>query len=185
MVKNQVQLITYPDSLGGNLKALNHVLEKHFPDLFSNGIHILPPFPSSGDRGFAPLTYLEIDPAFGTWEDIIELSRDHTIILDLMVNHISEKSSYFHDFLEKGRDSKYADLFITVDKIWPDGNPPQDDLDKIFLRRDTPFSDFKITRTGKTERVWTTFGKTTPSDQIDIDVNSPVADEFLAEIMTK
>ena len=56
-VKNQVQLITYPDSLGGDLKSLQMVLEKYFPGLFAGGIHILPPYPSSGDRGFAP-TYL-------------------------------------------------------------------------------------------------------------------------------
>ncbi|WP_243145891.1 hypothetical protein [Clostridium chromiireducens] len=65
-LKNQVQLITYPDSLGGDLKTLNEVLLKHFSDVFKGGVHILPPFPSSGDRGFAPLTYLEIEPSFGT-----------------------------------------------------------------------------------------------------------------------
>ena len=102
-VKNQVQLITYPDSLGGDLKSLNFVLEKYFPDLFNGGIHILPPFPSSGDRGFAPLTYLEIEPRFGTWDDIKQIGKKHAVILDLMVNHISAKSSYFQDFLEKGR----------------------------------------------------------------------------------
>ena len=57
-VKNKVQLITYPDSLGGDLKTLDNVLTKYFPNTFKGGIHILPPFPSSGDRGFAPLTYL-------------------------------------------------------------------------------------------------------------------------------
>ena len=59
-VKNKVQLITYPDSLGGDLKTLNNVLTKYFPNKFKGGIHILPPFPSSGDRGFAPLTYLAL-----------------------------------------------------------------------------------------------------------------------------
>ena len=49
-VKNQVQLITYPDSLGGDLRSLNHVLDTYFPGLFTGGVHILPPFPSSGDR---------------------------------------------------------------------------------------------------------------------------------------
>ena len=44
-VKNQVQLITYPDSMGGNLKILNNVLLKYFSDIFKGGVHILPPFP--------------------------------------------------------------------------------------------------------------------------------------------
>ncbi len=143
-VKNQVQLITYPDSLGGNLKALNANLLKYFPDIFKGGIHILPPFPSSGDRGFAPLTYLEIEPAFGTWEDIRRIGENHDILLDLMVNHITRQSEYFQDFLKEGRNSKYADLFITLDKIWPDGEMDPEDIDKIFLRRKAPFSSYTI-----------------------------------------
>jgi len=183
MVKNQVQLITYPDSLGGDLKKLDFVLNKYFPGLFSGGIHILPPFPSSGDRGFAPLTYLEIEPSFGTWDDIKRIGEKHAILLDLMVNHISAKSTYFQDFLKYGRESKYADLFIPVEKIWSDGQPRQADIDKIFLRREKPFSDFKIEKTGKIETVWTTFGKTDPSEQIDMDMNSPIAIDLLTKFM--
>ena len=172
-VKNQVQLITYPDSLGGDLKSLQLVLEKYFPGLFEGGIHILPPYPSSGDRGFAPLTYLEIEPKFGTWADINRIAEKHAILLDLMVNHISAKSTFFQDFIENGRDSKYAGLFISLDKFWPDGQPVKEDIDKMFLRRAEPFSEFQIKKTGQTERVWTTFGKTSPSEQIDLDVTSP------------
>ena len=54
-VKNQVQLITYPDLLGGNLKMLHEVLDKYFSDIFKGGIHILPPFPSSGDQWLCAL----------------------------------------------------------------------------------------------------------------------------------
>lgn len=171
-VKNQVQLITYPDSLGGDLKSLNHVLRRHFADIFKGGVHILPPFPSSGDRGFAPLTYLEIEPSFGTWEDIREIGASFDVLVDLMVNHISRQSSYFQDFLQKGRASEHADLFLTLDKLWPDGQPVQADIDKMFLRRPLPYSTFTIADTGKEERVWTTFGKTDPSEQIDLDVRS-------------
>ena len=99
-VKNKVQLITYPDSLGGDLKSLNQVLETYFPNTFKGGIHILPPFPSSGDRGFAPLTYFEIEPKFGTWEDIRKIGEKHDVLLDLMVNHISRQSVFFKDFLK-------------------------------------------------------------------------------------
>ncbi len=183
VVKNRVQLITYPDSLGGNLKNLNLVLERYFPDLFTGGIHILPPYPSSGDRGFAPLTYLEIAPQFGAWDDIIRLSKKHEILLDLMVNHISAKSVYFQDFIANGRDSKYADLFITLDKLWPAGEPVKEDLDKIFLRRPEPFSEFQIKKTGKTEKVWTTFGKTNPSEQIDLDINSSKTRGLITKFM--
>ncbi|GIN71458.1 sucrose phosphorylase [Bacillus sp. J14TS2] len=178
-VKNQVQLITYPDSLGGDLKSLKHVLLEHFSDIFKGGVHILPPYPSSGDRGFAPLTYLEIDPAFGTWEDVKSIGEHFDILVDIMVNHISKQSKYFQDFLKKGRDSEYANLFITLDKIWEDGVPVQEDIDKMFLRRSEPYSTFVIEETGEEEKVWTTFGKTVPSEQIDLDVGSEQVKQLL------
>jgi len=182
-VKNQVQLITYPDSLGGDLKALNAVLTKYFTDIFKGGVHILPPFPSSGDRGFAPLTYLEIEPEFGTWQDIRAITENFDVMLDLMVNHISRQSEWFQDFLKKGKESEFADLFLTLDKIWPDGNPVADDIDKMFLRRPAPYSSFTIENSGKTEKVWTTFGKQDPSEQIDLDINSKLAKEFLKDFL--
>ena len=183
-VKNQVQLITYPDSLGGDLKTLHTILLQYFADICPGGIHILPPFPSSGDRGFAPLTYLDIEPTFGTWEDIRRIGENFDVLLDLMVNHISRQSAYFQDFLKKGRQSEYADMFITVDKMWPDGNPPSEEIDKIFLRRTEPFSTYTIAETDKTEKVWTTFGKTTPSEQIDMDVNSEITRKILTDFLT-
>ncbi len=181
-VKNKVQLITYPDSMGGNLKTLNKVLTEYFTDTFSGGIHILPPFPSSGDRGFAPLTYFEIEPSFGDWEDVKAIGENFDVLLDLMVNHISRRSEYFQDFLKKGRESEYADLFITLDKIWEDGKPVQEDVDKMFLRRKLPYSTFNIEKTGEEEKLWTTFGKTDPSEQIDLDVKSQKVKELLKDI---
>jgi sucrose phosphorylase len=178
-VKNQVQLITYPDSLGGDLKSLHDVLLKYFPDIFKGGVHILPPFPSSGDRGFAPLTYLEIEPNFGTWEDVKAIGENFDILVDLMVNHISRQSEYFQDFLKNGHNSDYADLFITLNKIWENGEPVQEDIDKIFLRRPKPYSTFLIEKTGKEEKVWTTFGQEDPSEQIDLDVTSEKAKKLL------
>jgi len=182
-VKNKVQLITYPDSLGGDLKTLNSVLLKYFSDIFKGGIHILPPFPSSGDRGFAPLTYLEIEPTFGSFDDIRSIGENFDVLLDLMVNHISKKSIYFQDFLKNGRKSEYADLFITLDKVWKDGNPVKGDVSKMFLRRNEPFSSFTIAKTGSIEKVWTTFGKENPSEQIDIDINSQKTRKLLTDFL--
>jgi sucrose 6(F)-phosphate phosphorylase len=182
-VRNQVQLITYPDSLGGTLEALDRVLLTHFPGVFPGGVHILPPFPSSGDRGFSPLTYLEIEPRFGGWDDIRRISLHSPVMLDLMVNHISRQSEYFRDFLKKGRRSPWADLFITLDKMWPGGKPSPDDLSRLFLRRLLPFSRFSIDDSGEEETVWTTFGKQDPSDQIDMDWRSDPYRKLLADFM--
>ncbi|MGV8981429.1 sucrose phosphorylase [Clostridium sp.] len=184
-VKNQVQLITYPDSLGGDLKELNNVILKYFPNVFRGGIHILPPFPSSGDRGFAPLTYLEIEPKFGCWEDIKAIGDHSDVLVDLMVNHISRQSIYFQDFLKNGRKSEYADLFITLDKIWRDGKPVEDDIKKMFRRRKVPYSTFTIEETGDVEKVWTTFGKSDQSEQIDLDIKSEKVRQLLTDFFIK
>lgn len=180
-VKNQVQLITYPDSLGGDLKTLDRLLRKHLADVFKGGVHILPPFPSSGDRGFAPLTYLEIAPEFGTWDDVRRIGDTFDVTMDLMVNHISRHSVYFQDFVQRGRKSEYADLFITTDKIWPDGSPPPEDIARIMLRKpDHPFSTVVVEETGQTEQIWTTFGTRDGSEQIDLDVRSEQTRALLA-----
>jgi sucrose 6(F)-phosphate phosphorylase len=183
-MRNQIQLLTYPDSLGGNMAALAGLLEGDLRSLFG-GIHILPPFPSSADRGFAPTTYFEIDPTFGSWQDIHRLSHGYDIMLDVMVNHISRQSVYFQDFVQRGRRSQYADLFITLDKYWPGGIPDSEDVAKIFLRRpEHPFAEIEITETGETERVWATFGTRDWSEQIDLDVHSPVARQLFADIFS-
>ncbi len=183
-VKNKVQLITYPDSLGGTLSALHDVVTEHFSDVVTGGMHILPPFPSSGDRGFAPLTYLDIEPTFGSWEDIRRIGGRYDVMLDLMVNHISRQSPFFQDFLKNGRASEHADLFITMDKYWPSGEPSRDEVEKMFLRRTEPFSSYTIESTGAVEQVWTTFGKQDPSEQIDLDVRSPKARALLESFLT-
>lgn len=182
-INNKVQLITYPDSLGGNLKNLCMVLSEYLPNLFPGGVHILPPFTSSGDRGFATINHMDIDPEFGTWEDIRRIAGKFDVMLDLMANHVSKQSEFFQDFLLYGCSSKYADMFITMDKIWPDGNPPREEIEKIFLRREEPFSEYKIEETGEIETVWTTFGKTTPSEQIDIDVHTSVAKKYIEDVL--
>lgn len=175
------QLLTYPNSLGGGLPQLSALLDGRLAGLFQ-GVHVLPPFPSSGDRGFAPLTYREIDPRFGSWEDIRRLGERHDVVLDLMINHISRQSPEFQDFEQRGRRSPYADLFITVDKIWPDGDPPRADIELIFLRKpDSPFSTITIRETGQQERVWTSFGSADWSEQVDLDIASPATRALITD----
>jgi sucrose phosphorylase len=167
------QLLTYPDSLGGDLGSLGSLLDGPLDGLF-HGVHVLPPFPSSGDRGFAPLTYREIDPRFGSWADVRRLAERHDVLLDVMVNHISRRSAEFRDFERRGRASPSADLFITLDKVWPGGIPVDADVALIFLRKPSaPFSTVTIQATGGQERLWTTFGTAEWSEQIDLDVRSP------------
>ena len=64
-------------------------------------MHLLPFFPSSGDRGFAPLCYDRVDPAFGDWDDVARLTEGRSAVYDFMINHLSRQSPEFLDFLEK------------------------------------------------------------------------------------
>ena len=75
-IENKIMLITYADSMGKNLKELEQVLDDKFKDVIC-GLHILPFFPSSGDRGFAVINYDIVDPAFGTFEDIDRPSQKY------------------------------------------------------------------------------------------------------------
>jgi len=173
------QLLTYPDSLGGTIAEITRLLRGPLAGHFT-GVHILPPFPSSGDRGFAPIDYRRIEPRFGEWADIADLGRDHDVLLDLMVNHVSRRSAEFSDFLRRGRASEYADLFITIDKIWPGGDPPPEDVAQVFLRKpDDPFTTVTVEETGAQETIWTTFGFAGRVEQIDLDLTSGATRELI------
>ena len=115
-VSNKIHLITYPDSLGGDLRALDFVLNKYFSKEIK-GVHILPFYPSTADRGFTPKTHEIVDPAFGSWEDVKKISKNHELTCDLMINHISSQSKQFQDYLKNGENSQYADWFVTGEKF--------------------------------------------------------------------
>jgi len=87
------QLLTYPDSLGGDLASIRALLDGPLAGLFG-GVHVLPPFPSSGDRGFAPVTYRDNRPALRSWDDVRDLAVDHDVLLDLIVqSHLVRATS--------------------------------------------------------------------------------------------
>ena len=74
-LENKCMLITYSDSMGKNLNELGELLEAYFKKAVG-GVHILPFFPSSGDRGFAPMDYHRVEPAFGDWAACGKLLSD-------------------------------------------------------------------------------------------------------------
>ena len=134
-LENKVMLITYADSMGKKLERINiRLLNTYYRDAVG-GVHILPFFPSSADRGFAPMRYDVVDEAFGTYEDIEAIGREYYLMFDFMVNHISSSSKYFQDFLKRKNESKYADFFIRYEEFWGNGAPTQEQLDKIYKRK--------------------------------------------------
>lgn len=175
-IRNGVVLITYPDSLGGNLTALQDTLAKHFEGAFS-GLHILPFFPSTGDRGFAPIDYETVSPAFGSWDAIRKLSQKYAVLCDLMVNHISSKSNLFLDYQAKGASSPYAPMFIDFDAFWGEDFEKSEEYRLLYRRKDAhPFVTVQL-GDGTTKRLWNTFRDT----QLDIDVNQDVTNTYLRE----
>jgi sucrose phosphorylase len=116
-LENKIMLITYADSMGNNLKDLHQVLNQYYRDAVG-GVHILPFFPSSADRGFAPMTYETVDAAFGTFDDVAAIGAEYYLMFDFMVNHISAHSVYFQDFLQRKEDSPYRNYFIRYSDFW-------------------------------------------------------------------
>lgn len=96
-LRNAVQLITYPDRLGGNLRALYTLLDRHLADAVG-GVHLLPLYPSNADGGFSPLTHMEVDPRYGDWADVERISTRFDLCVDLVISHISDESPEFLDF---------------------------------------------------------------------------------------
>lgn len=175
-LENKCMLITYADSLGNNLNDLKYVMKKYFDDAIY-GIHILPFFPSSGDRGFAPIDYHEVEETFGNWKDIEELAENYYLMADYMINHISAHSKYYRDFLDKKDDSEYRDLFIRYKDFWEGGEPTEAQVEAIYKRKPrAPYVDACF-KDGTTEKVWCTFDE----EQIDINCKSEVAKRFIKE----
>ncbi len=164
-LRNQIQLIAYPDRMGGNLAGLYEIMDTYFSKAIG-GVHILPPYPSNADGGFSPLTHKEIDPKYGTWEDVERISSKFDLCLDLTLNHISDESVEFQDFLKNGFESEHADLFVHVDQM---GEITPDDLARIHIRKEKePFREVTCAD-GTQTRVWCTFTE----HQIDLNYNSP------------
>lgn len=171
---NKIMLITYADSFGKNLKELRLMLDTYFKKEIG-AIHILPFFPSSGDRGFAPLTYETVDPEFGTWEDIDALAKDYELMFDFMVNHLSRRSEYFLDFIENHDNSQYKDMFLRFKNFWPQGEPTEEEVTMLNKRKPhAPCVDIELAD-GTTEKIWCTFSE----EQMDLDLNAEVTWDFV------
>ena len=177
-IKNEIMLITYADSLGENLKDLKDIIDTYYSKAVG-GVHILPFFPSSGDRGFAPMRYDVVDEAFGDMNDVKSISENKYLMYDFMVNHISRQSDYFKDFAEKKDESEYKDFFIRYKDFWKNGEPTQEEVDLIYKRKPrAPYYEVEF-KDGSKEKVWCTFAE----EQIDLNMDSKVARNFIKETL--
>jgi sucrose phosphorylase len=181
-MKNQVQLITYVDRLtGGGLADLKRLLEGPLAGIFG-GAHLLPFFhPIDGaDAGFDPIDHTQVDPRLGSWNDLQSLGLTIELMADLIVNHVSSLSPQFQDFSRRGLDSPYAGMFLTVDRVFPNGATEADLLRIYRPRPGLPFT-YASLENGEKHLLWTTF---TPQ-QVDIDVNHPQGAAYLNAILER
>lgn len=171
--EKDVILITYGDLISGNehspLATLTKLCDSYLSAI--NTIHILPFFPYSSDKGFAVIDYETVDPNLGTWDDIEELNARYQLMFDGVINHVSSKSLWFQEFLN--RHPIYKDFFITYDS--PDDLTPEE-RKMIFRPRTSDILTEFQTCNGPTY-VWTTFSQ----DQVDLNFKNP---EVLLKIIS-
>ncbi len=177
-VRNQVQLITYAERLGADLGDTIETVRNVFGGA-CGGVHLLPFFePFDGaDAGFDPIDHTKVDARLGSWDDVRDLAATHDVVVDVIVNHVSSQSGEFRDFQEHGANSDHADMFLTFDKVFPDGATARD-LTAIYRPR--PGLPFTLMMIGGERRlIWTTF----TAEQIDIDVASEPGARYLGRIL--
>ena len=179
-MQNKVQLIAYVDRLsGGGLEELQSLLTAELSQVF-RGVHLLPFFsPIDGaDAGFDPVDHTEVDARLGDWNDIARLSETLPVMADVIVNHVSSDSPQYRDFSERGSQSRYANLFMSMDSVFPEGATEQDLLQIYRPRPGLPFT-YATLKNGEKRILWTTF---TPK-QIDINVEHPEGAAYLESIL--
>ena len=181
-MKNQVQLITYVDRLGGGgLQDLRALLAAGGPlhGLFG-GVHLLPFFhPIDGaDAGFDPIDHTQVDARLGQWADVAALAGEVDVMADVIVNHMSTKSPQFQDWSARGAQSLYEGLFLTMDSVFPDGATEQQLLEVYRPRPGMPFTAVTL-GDGRRRLLWTTF----TAQQADIDVRHPQGQAYLRSIL--
>lgn len=150
-------LITYGDQVQrpgeASLETLRWFLDTYLKDII-NSIHILPFYPYSSDDGFSVIHYSEVDPKMGSWKEVEDISKQYRLMVDGVINHISQYSDWFKAYL--AGDEEYKDFFIDID--------PTIDLSQVVRPRQSPLLSEFTDSNGKIHNIWTTFSK----DQVDL-----------------
>ncbi len=155
-------LITYGDSIlgvqGEHLRTLDTFLSNELGENISI-VHILPFYPYSSDDGFSVIDYNEVNSDFGNWDDIRGIAEKKKIMFDYVVNHISQKSPWFQNYLA-GKDG-FLNLAHEVDQ--------NIDRSMVVRPRTLPLVHEYEKEDGSKVHLWTTFSK----DQVDVNFADP------------
>ncbi len=154
-------LITYADTVRKDnersLITLERVLNRYFLTL-SKVLHILPFLKSTSDGGFAVSSHEYLEDRFGNWADLKNLSNDHILMADLVLNHVSSSHLWVQQFI-KSQEPGLSNIFSpSQQKDWSNVIRP---------RSSSLFS--QINTSDGPRYVWTTFGP----DQVDLNWQNP------------
>lgn len=127
--------ITFTDNLHGDIRGIIDHLD-YIRDLGIDVIYMTPIFKSDSSHKYDTIDYYQIDPSFGTAEDLRELvqkAHQHgmKVVLDAVFNHTGRDFFAFKDILENKEKSKYLDWYF-IDKFPLDTEPGQAPNFKCF-----------------------------------------------------
>jgi alpha-glucosidase len=126
----EVYIRSFNDATGdgiGDLPGLRQRLP-YLAELGVDVVWITPFYPSpQADHGYDVADYLDIDPAFGTLDDLDAVVADAhrlglKVMIDLVPNHTSDQHPWFLD-ARASRDAEHRDFYVWRDPN-PDGGPP-------------------------------------------------------------
>ncbi len=155
--QKDIILITYGNQIFHEgetaLATLKRFLDEYVED-YINTVHILPFYPYSSDDGFSIVNYKGVCPLMGSWKDIKALSKNHRLMFDGVINHMSQLSEWFNKYLSN--DPEYLEFFTELD--------PTTDLNSVVRPRVTPLLTEFTDDEEKKRNIWTTFS----CDQVDL-----------------
>lgn len=119
----QIYPRSFKDSNGDGIGDLQGIISKldYLHELGIDAIWLSPVYRSpQDDNGYDISDYMDIDPMFGSLEDMEELINkareyDIRIIMDLVLNHSSDEHPWFIE-AKKSKDNRYHDYYV-----WADG----------------------------------------------------------------
>lgn len=101
--------------LGGTLRGVTENLD-YIASLGFNCIYLTPIFAANSPHKYDTIDYFEIDPCFGSKDDLRRLvsgchERGMRLVLDGVFNHSGPDFFAFRDLVENGEDSRYRDWY--------------------------------------------------------------------------
>lgn len=126
----EIYVRSFKDSDGdgtGDIRGIISELD-HLENLGVGAVWLTPCYVSpQADNGYDIEDYYNIDPDYGSMEDMEELiaeakKRDIRIVMDLVFNHTSDQCEWFRES-SAGRDNDKSDWYIWRDPK-PDGSAP-------------------------------------------------------------